>query len=434
MNEMTSLNESDPRSKLFYGWYILASSFAILFFTSGARYSFGVMFKPMIAEFGWSRSLLSFAFFLNMIFFALSIVVAGRFYDRYGPKWVILIATIFLSAGYTLISTVRNLSEFCLYYGVMAAIGLGGTSVPLIATLTSKWFQKRRGLAVSLSLAGNSLGQFALVPLFTLFALRFGWRTSFLLIGLIMFVVNTTLALLVIRGDPEHLGYEPFGSQEEEKTRGDMPRTSVGQNSQDLGLWEAMHTSSFWLFLTMMFICGCGDFIVLTHLIPYATDCGISPSTAGNMLAWFGMMSLVGILIAGPVSDRIGNKIPIACTFLLRILSFLVILKYQSLVAFYVFSLTFGLTYLVTGPLTPILVTRLYGVSQVGYISGFISTVHHIGGGFWAYIGGWIFDRTGSYQWAFILSAIMAFGAAFFTLLIREKRVVLTSKDDPPTN
>ena len=418
----THPTRSQPR--FFYGWYILAASFFILFFTSGARYAFSVMFKPMIAEFGWSRSSLSLAFFLNMTVFAFTITVAGRFYDRYGPRWVILLATLFLAFGYTLISTVTVLWQFHVYYGVLAAIGLGGTSVPLMATIITKWFEKRRGLAVSISLGGNCLGQFALIPLFTLFALHFGWRASFFLIGVIMFVVNTALALLVIRGDPKHLGYTPYGSEKEETTRKPVSSDLQGY---DMGLKEAMHTPSFWFLLTFMFICGSGDFLVVTHLIPYVTDHGISPSTGGNMLAWFGFMSLVGVLIAGLASDRIGCKIPIVLTFLLRVLAFLFILRYQGLVSFYVFSLAFGLTYFVTGPLTPILVARLYGVTHIGYIAGFLVTLHHIGGGFWAYVGGWVFDQTGSYRLAFILSAVISLIAAFCALLVSERRQVSSS-------
>jgi len=415
----------NSRAKFFYGWYILGASFFILFFTSGARYAFSVMFKPMIVEFGWNRSALSLAFFLNMTVFAFTIAVAGRFYDRYGPKWVILLATLFLAFGYTLISTVTVLWQFYFYYGILAAIGLGGTSVPLMATITTKWFEKRRGLAVSSSLGGNCLGQFALVPLFTLFALHFGWRTSFLLIGVIMLVVNTALALLVIRGDPNELGYTPYGSEKE-----DPPQRPVSSDllGDDMGLKEAMHTPSFWLFLTFMFICGCGDFLVSIHLIPYVTDFGISPSTGGNMLAWVGFMSLLGILIAGPASDRVGCKIPIILTFLLRVLAFLLILRYQSLVSFYVFSLVFGLTYFVTAPLTPILVSRLYGVSHLGYIAGALTTLHHIGGGFWAYVGGWVFDQTGSYRMAFILSAVLSLIAAVCALLVSERRHGSASK------
>jgi len=409
-----------PQGNLFYGWYILASSFVILFFNSGARVSFGVMFKPMIAEFGWNRGSISLAFFVNMAFYALSLTIAGRFYDRYGPKWVIVISTIFLSAGFTLISLVDSLWQFFVYYGILAAIGLGGTSVSLIAALMSKWFVKWRGLAISLALSGNSLGQFALVPLFTIVTLWYGWRSAYFSIALIMFVVNIILALLVIKGDPDGLGLRPFGGGE--KANGGEAQTPSSENLRDLNLREAMRTRSFWLFLIVMFVCGSGDFLVSIHLIPFVTDYGISPITAGNMLAWFGLMSLAGIMVAGPASDLIGNKIPIALTFLLRVLLFLLILKYQNLTSFYIFAFGFGFTYLITAPLTPTLIGRLYGISHIGLISGFITTVHHLGGGFWAYMGGVIFDQTGGYRLAFILSAMMAAVAVFCSILIVERR------------
>jgi MFS family permease len=410
------------KSNLFYGWYILASSFVILFFNSGARFSVGVMFKPMITEFGWDRSSISLAIFLNTTLYALSLTIVGRFYDRYGPKWVIVISTIFLSVGYTLISLIDSLWQFFIYYGILAAIGLGGTSVPLIAALMSKWFEKWRGLTISLALSGASLGHFALIPLFTFVALRYGWRFSYFFIGLIMFVVNITLVFLVIKGDPDDLGYRPYGYQDRGEIHGEGAQISSDGNPRDLSLTEAMRTRSFWLFLMVMFICGTGDFFVTTHLILFVTDYGISPITAGNMLALYGLMSLAGIMVAGPVSDLIGNKIPIALTFLLRFLIFILILKYQNLASLYIFALTFGFTHLITAPLTPTLVGKLYGFSHVGLISGFITTVHHSAGGFWVYIGGLIFVQTGSYRLAFILSAIIALAALLGTMLIIERR------------
>jgi predicted MFS family arabinose efflux permease len=298
---------------------------------------------------------------------------------------------------------------------------MGGTAVPLMAALMSKWFVRWRGLAISLALSGNCLGQFALVPLFTLFALKYGWRVSYLCIGLIMFAVNVTMALLVIKGNPGDLGKEPFGYPGGVERKG-RDQNSSGEVFKDLSLKEAMRTYSFWLFLIAMFICGSGDFLVTTHLIPYVTDHGISPTTAGNMLAWFGLMALGGILIAGPASDLIGNKIPLALTFLMRFLSFLLILNYQTTVSFYIFSLTFGFTYLITGTLIPTTLGRLYGFLQIGLLSGFVTAAHHLGGGFWAYMGGFIFDRTGSYQLAFILSALMALIAFFCCIFLKEKR------------
>ncbi|UCE56704.1 MAG: MFS transporter [Desulfobacterales bacterium] len=362
---MQPSKKSPSKLRIFYGWYILAGCFFLLFFQSGARHSFGVMFKPMIAQLGWDRASISLAFFLNMTIFALTLTVAGRFYDRYGPKWVIFISTLFLSTGYVCISFIDTLWEFHIYYGIVAAIGVGGASVSLVAALTSKWFEKRRGLAISLAVSGNCIGQFALVPLFTIFVIKYDWRVSYFLIGLIILVVNTILAFAVIKGDPHDFGLKPRG---------------------------------------------------------HADQYDISPTTAGNLLAWFGLMSMGGILVAGPLSDLIGNKIPVALTFLLRIFLFLLILKYQNLISFYAFAIAFGFTFLITAPLTATLLGRLFGFGHVGLLSGFTTTVHHFGGGFWAFMGGLVFDRTGSYQMIFICSAILALIAFICTMFIKEKR------------
>jgi predicted MFS family arabinose efflux permease len=172
----------------------------------------------------------------------------------------------------------------------------------------------------------------------------------------------------------------------------------------------------------VMFICGSGDFLVSTHLVPWATDAGISATTAGNMLAWFGLMSLGGLLVAGPVADRFGMKIPMAITFLIRTALFLMVLKYEGPLFFYIFAMAFGFTFAVTAPYAPMMVGKLYGLSHVGILSGFIATIHHSAGGFWTYMGGVFFDRTGNYEFAFLASAIMAFVASLSSLFIREKR------------
>jgi MFS family permease len=419
-------NLNPRKSRIFYGWYVLAASFLILFLSSGARFTIGIAFKPLIAEFGWSRSAVSLAAFLNMTFFSLSVIATGKWYDRFGPKWVIILSTILVSSGYMLIALTQTLWHFLVLYGVVAAMGLGGTTVPIFAALMSKWFEKRRGLTISLALSGNCLGQFALVPLFTTLITDHGWRASHFWIGFTMLVLNLGLTFLVIRGDPEDLGVVPYGRKEESASPFSHGDTETRSPMRDMGLREAMRTSSFWLFVLFMFVCGSGDFLVTTHLIPMVTDYGIPAPTASNMLAWFGLLSLAGILVAGPASDLIGDKIPIAITFLLRVLAFLLVIGYQSLVSFYAFALVFGFTFLVTAPLTPTLVGRLYGFSHVGVLSGFITTIHHLGGGVAAWGGGVLFDLTGTYQTVLIISAVMAAIAVVSAMLIRPRREVVS--------
>ena len=408
--------------RIFYGWYILAASFVTLFFTSGVRYSIGVVFKPLMADFGWNRGLLSLAFFFNMTLYALSIIIAGKCYDRYGPKWVIIISNVLLSIGFMGLAFIDSFWQFFILYGIVAALGMGGTTVPLFAALMTKWFEKRRGFAVSSGLAGSCMGQFVLVPVFTIFVLRYGWRLSYFFISLVMLVTITLLTFFIIKGDPDDLGLEPYGHKKEESPRDGSFLESTDIALTDLGLKDAMKTYSFWIFVILMIICGSGDFLITTHLIPMVTDYNISAATAGNMLAWLGLMSLAGILIVGPISDMIGVKIPISLTMLLRVFLFLLILNYQNRISFYIFSCAFGFTLMITAPLSAILVGRLYGFTHVGLISGFISTLHHLGGGFWVYVGGELFDRTGSYRLIFIFSTGMSFFASLIGLFIKEKR------------
>ena len=348
--------------------------------------------------------------------------VAGRLYDRYGPKWVIFISTVLLAAGYMCTSWVRTLWQFHLFYGVLTAIGTGGATIPLVAALMSKWFEKRRGLTISLALSGACLGQFILVPIFNRFVLIYSWRISYLLIGLIILVVNTILAFTVFKGDPEDLGVQPYGHAQAENRSDPDGSGNLVHSEKDLNLKQALKTCSFWLFLVFMFICGSGDFLIVTHLVPFVTDYGVDPTSAANMLALFGLMSLGGILIAGPASDIIGNKIPIGASFVLRLLLFLMILKYRTPISFYIFAGGFGFTFVITAPLIATLTGRLYGFAHVGLISGFVTTIHHLGGGFWTYMGGLLFDKTGSYQIILAVSAVLAAIATICTMALKEKR------------
>ncbi|HME43703.1 MAG TPA: MFS transporter, partial [Syntrophorhabdales bacterium] len=418
-----SLYGTSREKGVYYGWYIVGASFLILFLNSGVVFSFGVVFKPIAAEFGWGRGPVSLAFFINMIVFALSTSAVGKLYDHYGPKWVILICSSFVTIGLFLTSLMTSLWQFFLFYGVLVAIGFGGTSIPLIGAMTSKWFVERRGLAVSLAIAGFSMGQFVLVPAFSFLALRYGWRLSYVVMGLITLVVNIPLALLIIKqGKPQAFGITPPGLEHDKV----LQETDKGENQsapftpvKDMNLSQALRTRSYWLFMIVMFICGSHDFFITTHLIPFATDHGVSPATASNMLAWFGLMGLAGILIAGPVADLIGVKIPIILTFALRVAIFLLILRRTDVTSIYTFALAAGFTVLITAPLNPPLMVRLFGLSHVGLLAGVITTVHHLGGGFWAFAGGMIFDYTGGYTSVFVLSVATSALAVLCMALIK---------------
>ena len=423
------MNDFGRGPRVFYGWYVLAASFVILFLNTGGRSIIGLMVKPMANEFGWSRAAISSAVFLNMAVFSVATIVAGRLYDRYGPKWVIAGSTLLFSAGYALMATMDSMWQFLAYYGVLSAAGLGGITTSVFGSIIGNWFERRRGLAISLAFAGSCLGQFFLIPVFSDMILASGWRSPVTWIAILSLVVNLPLVFGVIRGNPDSFGLEPYGVRDRHDRRD--PRSGadspVGPSRAaaapaGLTLSEAMQTRSLWLFTSVMFVCGGADYLVTTHLVAMVTDYGISADSGANMLAWLGLLSLGGVLVAGPAADAIGNKIPIAATFGVRILLFALLFAFKGEVPFWIFSLGFGLTFAVTAPLTPTLLAALYGVTHLGFISGFITTAHMLGGGLWAYLGGVVFDSTGDYDLALLISAGLSALALVGTLFIREER------------
>jgi len=344
--------------------------------------------------------------------------------------WVVAGSTVLFSAGFALMSTMHSLWEFLLYYGVLNAAGLGGMTVPIFGSLIGNWFEKRRGLAVSLALAGSCLGQFFLVPVFSTLVLGSGWRTTSLWIAGATLVLNLPLAFGVLRGDPKKFGLKPYGAGEAaasgvgrggSRAKRGTPRAG---GAPGLTLGEALRTRSLWMFAIIMFVCGGADYLVTFHLVAMATDYGISAGTGASMLAWLGLLAMGGVLATGPAVDAIGNKLPIATTFALRVVLFVVLFAFKEPASFWVFSLGFGLTFVVTALLTPTLVGDLYGVTHIGFISGFITTVHMFGGGLWIYLGGVLFDRSGNYNVALLVSAGMAAVAFICTFFIRDVRHV----------
>lgn len=406
-----------------YCWLIVAATFLLLMLNWGAQqYAFGVMFKPIITEFGWSRSGISFAFCVNMVVLSVSLIVVGRLYDRFGPKWIIILSSLLICVGYLITSRIQNFGQFLVSYGLLAAMGSAGTGIPLVSMIVSKWFVKWRGMAIGLAMAGSSIGSFFIVPLLSSAVASFGWRSCFVFLGLVLPVFNILIALTILRGDPRQIGAMPFGAVRPETTPVAGSATVAEDTLPSLGLKAAARTRSFWLFAVTMVLCGSGDYLVTTHFINFATDQGVSPLTAGNMMGWFGLLSMAGVLLVSPAADRFGSRAPILLTFLLRALLLIFILFSTSVVSMYIFTLLFGFTLMITAPLTPMLLGRLYGFGKIGILTGAINTVHFLGAGVWPYFAGLIFDLTGSYRLAFLLSAVMAVIAALCSYFIVEKR------------
>jgi MFS family permease len=236
---MPAASPGAPPGHVFYGWTVVTAAGLILFMAYGTQYAFGVFFAALVEEFGWSRASLSGVFSLYAAVYSGFALVAGRLTDRWGPRTVIAIGGALLGAGLVAMSRVGALWQPYLLYGTIAALGMSTAYVPCNATV-ARWFTRRRGLAVGLASAGGSLGTLALPPVAHFLVSRLGWRWSYVVFGLAIFLTLNALAVMM-RRDPETVGLAPDGDR---PARGPVrPRPPA----EDWTIGRALRSRQFWI-------------------------------------------------------------------------------------------------------------------------------------------------------------------------------------------
>jgi MFS family permease len=404
------------RQSLYYGWILLAAVVFVVLAGSGIRAVFGVFIKPIEAEFGWTRQQLSGAAALSLFVLGAVGPAVGWLADIWGPRRVMLLAAATLGVGTILASFVGHLWQLYASAGVLMAMGAGGLSMATISTIAARWFVARRGLILGILGGAMSAGQMLIVPLSMVIIHLYGWRSSFLWLGIGVLLVALPLILAFIRDDPKDMGLEPYGKG--------TPAGRVFGGTPDerrVPVFEAMGIPAFWLLAITFFVCGyTSNGLVLTHLIPHAAEHGFSEMHAAQALGLMGAMNIVGTVLSGWICDRYGRKGPLAFYYGVRGLSLIFLLYVWNVPSLHIFAAIFGLNYISTVPPTTTLTANIFGRLSVGALSGWIFFSHQVGSAIGAWAGGAIFDVTGSYSWAFLSAAVMAFVAAGLSLLIKE--------------
>jgi MFS family permease len=409
--------------KNFYGWYILAGGFLILVVDGGVRFSFGVFIKPMVSEFSWERGAITLAYSLNMLVFGLCQPIAGKLLDRFGPKILFSISALTASTGLILTSQISSTLELYLYYGVVTAVGLSGISITVISSTLSRWFKSLRGFVSGIAITGTAFGQFLFIPLIALLMGKAGWRWSWVTLGAILPLVIAPISLVVMRGTPSEIGQEPYdsnGGHHDERDKRDERHESLSED-MSLSSSQIFCSKNFLLTAITYFICGFQDFFFVTQLIPFATDQGLSPQEASNLQGITGFLSVPGLLLFSFLSEKLGRKIPLSLIFLPRILCFSLLLYSYGWPFIYTSALLFGFTLMASAPLASAIMGDLYGLKNIGVLTGTIFWFHHLGGALGAYSGGFLYDLTGTYFVAFIISLCLSVIAALTSISIIEK-------------
>jgi len=391
---------------VFYGWTVVAAAGLVLFMAYGTQYAFGVFFAALVDEFGWSRASLSGVFSLYALVYSGFALVAGRLTDRWGPRTVIGIGGALLGLGLVAMSGVVALWQPYVLYGTVAALGMSTAYVPCNATV-AKWFTRRRGLAVGLASAGGSLGTFALPPVAHFLVSRLGWRWAYVVFGTAILVALNALAVLM-RRDPETVGLAPDGDR---PSRAPAPAT---RGAHDWTIRRAFRSPAFWLLFGVFAGTWTPVFIPLVHLVPMARGLGIPPLLAATLVSALGAAALVGRLVMGGASDRIGRRGALALALTLQIAAFLGFARASDLGALYATSLLFGFSYGAASTLFPATVADVFGREHAGTLAGLLFATAGSLAALGPVMAGFIYDRAGDYRLAWWLSA----GCNAFALLL----------------
>jgi sugar phosphate permease len=415
---MTTLDRTTQR--LHYAWIVLAATTFVLLTSGGVRASIGVFVKPLEAEFGWSRTTLSFVVAVSIALYGLAGPVVGRLADQWGPRWVLTAGVLLVGVGTLAGSVVTHFWQFFVAVGVVAAIGSSATAAPVAATVATRWFERHRGLVLGINGAGMAAGQLVVLPLAMALVALLGWRMAFLALGAAVIAIVVPVTAALIRNDPAERGLLPYGA-----TAPPRAMTAEQHAAERTSVGEAVRTWPFLLLCGSFWVCGYSTFgVILAHFIPHATDHGFEPSQAAEALGIMGAMNIVGTIGSGWLCDRLGPKVPLALYYLFRGISLFILPFVTTVPGLFAFAALFGLNFISTVPATTTLTARIYGRYSVGELSGWIFASHQLGGAIGSLVSGWLFDRTGDYTLAFFAAGAWALLATVMVLAIRDEPLV----------
>jgi MFS family permease len=411
---MTDGDRSQRVLGIYQGWVVVIAVMLTLAIASGGRFLFGVVLIPVTEEFGWSRAELTLAVTISVIALSILQPIVGLLVDRFGSRRILIAGVATTAVAMIPITIATSLWQIYVFYGILAAFGFAATSPVNTTALVNGWFEKKRGLALSMATAGSAYGQLLIVPIATAIMVTWGWRASYYAITAALIILVLPLALFFIRDSPSRTA-----------TR-QSRRAGVVEGPQ-VSLSQAIRTAAYWQLSFGMFVCGATMGFTSVHMIPYLTDMPehsthTMQTTASLAMSVVGGASIVGSLVLGYLSDRKGHRQILALTYFLRGLSFLVLLAVGSFIpGIFIAAIILGVSWTSTTPLGSAIAADIFGRASMGTIFGFIFTSMNIGSGLGAFIAGLDQDVTGNYHAVLVANVALGFLAAIATWSIKVK-------------
>ncbi|MFK3980930.1 MFS transporter [Micromonospora sp. NPDC050397] len=410
-------------SRLFHpAWVVAAVAFVALVGAAGFRATPSVLLHPLHAEFGWPLATISAAVSVNLLLYGLTAPFAAALMERFGIRRVVTGALLLVAAGSGLTVFMTASWQLIACWGVLVGLGTGSMALAFVATVTGRWFVKRRGLVTGVLTAGGAAGQLVFLPVLANLVQSYNWKVAALVVAAAALLV-VPLVVFFLREHPADLGLPLYGGTE--VVRPQPAAGGPGAASRALsGLRTGVRSRAFWLLAGGFAICGATtNGLVGTHFIPAAHDHGVAETTAAGLLALVGLFDIVGTIASGWLTDRVDSRVLLAAYYGLRGLSLLVL---PSLFAdttgptMLVFIVFYGLDWVATVPPTVALCREYFG-DRGPVVFGWVFASHQIGAAIAATGAGFVRDRLGEYTLAWYVAGALAIGAAVLSLMLKRR-------------
>jgi sugar phosphate permease len=401
-------------------WLAAGVALVALVGAAGFRATPSVMLHPLHEEFGWPLATISAAVAVNLILYGLTAPFAAALMDRFGIRRVTTCALLLVSLGSGLTVFMKSSFELIMLWGVLVGLGTGSMALAFVATVTGRWFVKRRGLVTGVLTAAGAAGQLVFLPVLAVVVENSGWRTASLIVAVAALMV-VPLVLLWLRDHPADVGARPYGADADPEPP--LRHTEGAARRALKALRDAARTRPFWLLAGGFAICGATtNGLVGTHFIPAAHDHGMAPTAAAGLLALIGLFDIVGTVLSGWLTDRYDPRVLLGVYYAGRGLSLLILptLFDASAAPMVVFIVFYGLDWVATVPPTVALCREYYGDAGA-VVFGWVFASHQFGAALAAAGAGLVRDRLGEYTLAWYVAGGLALIGAALSVSIRRK-------------
>lgn len=393
------MTTNSPAAAARHNWPLVAAGALMTCVAIGVVFSLAVFLDPMGVDTGWSRAGISSAMTLAFLSMGVAGFGWGTLSDRIGPRKVVLAGIVLLGLASMLASRATRLVEFQLCFGLLVGVAAGAFFAPVIAA-TAASFDRHRNLAVSLVSAGMGVAPMTIAPLAGWLVSQHGWRTAQLLIGLLAWAVLLPAVVFIRRTPVAAAG--PGGAE------------AAGEPAMSAA--QALRSRAFLVLGATFFACCAAHSGPIFHTVSYAIGCGLPVVAAVTIYSMEGLAGLGGRLLFGVMADRLGAKRVLVAGLLVQALAAVAYLGVNQLGGFYAVALVFGAAYGGVMPLYATLARDAFGPRILGTVLGAATLLSSLGMALGPLLGGWLYDRYGSYAWLYVGSMAVGLGAAAIAL------------------